>query len=264
MSGAGNLFFVIDNREYKLSQEEHSVFIKKIYDKSGFKAEGIMFLDNSQEYDFSVSFYNPDGTSGMMCGNGGRCAIEFALQKEFFSPKKNIVFNMAGVEYYGKIEDGIVSIIFPPIKSYKSNIKIEVNSDLNMVGDFIDNGTQHYCVNIDTIEKYKGSNIYDFPLQKIGSKVRWHNEFAPQGANFNIYYIAKNEILLRTYERGVEAETGACGTGAIATAYHSKKYGTKFPIKIIPPSKIPLFVDENSNGDIILKGHSEILDSFFI
>jgi diaminopimelate epimerase len=260
MSGAGNLFFVIDNRQYKIPEDRQGELIRLMYEQSDFQAEGIMFLDNSTENDFSVVFYNPDTSQGMMCGNGGRCAIDFANTMKFFEPKQNIAFEMAGVLYKGIIDNGEISIVFPKL-SLHTKKEILLDKIGSIRGDYIENGTQHYCVNIKDFPNYENQDISEFPIKEIGSTVRYHQDF-PTGVNFNIYSIKENEIILRTYERGVEAETGACGTGAIATAFASSGYGTKFPITIIPPSGLKLIISLGEDEEIILTGHTEILDSF--
>ncbi len=254
MSGAGNLFIVIDNNEVELDFRTAQRLVVPLCEKfksADFDSEGVMYICNSQKYDFEVWFFNPDGSSGMMCGNGGRCAVRYADKKRFINDIKNIRFYMANQEYEAKIIDNIISIFLPPIKS------IEALEDPKK-GFFIDNGTQHYCINI---LEYEDENLEQFPLNEIGPQMRYHERFAPLGTNFNIYQIEDEQtIRMRTYERGVEKETGACGTGAIAAAYSAKESECKFPIKVIPTSGIPIIVDfDYLKQKICLSGHAEII-----
>jgi diaminopimelate epimerase len=256
MSGAGNLFLVIDNSEKNLDFETaqlHVVPLCEKHETEDFTPEGVMYINNSDEYDFEVWFFNPDGSTGMMCGNGGRCAVRFAEKKGFISNKENVNFYMANQIYDASIIDDVVSIFLPPITS---NDKI----DKPIKGNFIENGTRHYVVNLSEYNNYE--EIGDFPLSEIGLEMRHHEKFAPSGTNFNIFQILDTQtIQMRTYERGVEKETGACGTGAIAAAYTAKEFGCIFPLKVIPTSGIPISIAFDSEKEkVILKGHAEIID----
>lgn len=256
MSGAGNLFLVIDNSEniYSYSKAQETVIdIHKNELKYDFTSEGIMFINKSDDFDFEVWFFNPDSSSGMMCGNGGRCAVRFAYEKKITHKQDDIIFKMAGEIYTANLNDEKISLYLPlPISIEEKSIMIGM--DMKLDGLFIQNGTEHFCVNIEDVENYN--------LAEIGPIVRYSKDFQPKGTNYNIFQILEDDIVqMRTYERGVEAETGACGTGAIAVAFAAQKLNMDFPIRIIPTSGIAIDVDINKNRTkVILSGHAEIID----
>lgn len=266
MSGAGNLFSVIDNRIYGFDIGKLISLAPILCGKNeinNFSTEGLIALQNSSEYNFMAEFLNPDGSYGAMCGNGGRCAVAFANTIKLTDNKKSVCFKMAGSVYSATInQDNTVSLEFPPLIEYKENITIKINN-LKILLDYLDVGADHVVINYDNINLNK--KFRDFDINELGRKIRFHNFFRPKGTNVNFFQIENNHtVQLRTYERGVEAETGACGTGTIATAIVcNRKYNLSFPIKIIPPSRIPLFVDVKYKGEnvetVILTGPAEIL-----
>ncbi len=260
MSGAGNLFVVLDNREYKLNFSALRELSKLLcnYDNS-FKAEGLIALGSSEKHDFSVNFFNPDGSSGMMCGNGGRAAVRFAVDYGFIdSSCKSTNFEMASFVYNAFIGD-FISLFFDFPIYFEQNKSVDID-DTSILGDFVDVGTQHfvYFKEYASIEEFDSMDILE-----LGKKIRFSQTFANVGANANFACKFGNTIYLRTYERGVEAETGACGTGAISTAYSLVKRGiVEYPVSIIPSSKEMLIIDEDKVlNKLILSGPARFLDN---
>ncbi len=264
MSGAGNLFTVIDNREYNFSKELLKR-LAKILCSAKFSTEGLLAINKSQVYDFDADFYNPDGSSGVMCGNGGRCSVLFAGKYNFIEDltKPIIKFSMADNIYQAKIENDVVSLHLPPPVEIKLNIKIEENFFSGLT-DYINVNTDHIVFEYSKINET--DDFFDFDLVKFAKPLRNLTKLFPDGTNVNVYYIdPNNNIHLRTFERGVEAETGACGTGAISTAIAIAIAGlAEFPVEIIPKSKKVLKIDcvghfpfEITN--MILQGSAEIL-----
>ena len=273
MSGAGNIFSVIDNRERiyppDLIRKYSNQICTKSYPQS--KTEGILLIEPSDEpkQDFSVKFFNPDGSFGMMCGNGGRCAVAFALEKGLFQPKNEpIKFDVWGQEYSAEIIGTKIKIIFPPPKLIIENKKIETETQY-FLGDFIDVGSPHFVVNFDIMSKGTNTNFSNFPITELGRLIRYHKDFLPDGTNVDIFKIHDDQIFLRTYERGVEAETGACGTGAIATAVSVfLKNPNRNSFEIIPTSKEKLKVvilhDDKKIKEIDLIGGFKFLGKYKI
>jgi diaminopimelate epimerase len=266
MSGAGNLFSVIDNRKYNFSDEQLirlSEILCNINSVNSFSAEGFLSISDSQEFDFEVKFYNPDGSTGMMCGNGGRCAIDFALTKIFKEKENDLVtFKMAGNIYQGAISDEGIRIILPAPKQIQFNKIIEIDYK-SIGGTYINVSSDHFVINFSDLKQF---NI-KFDKESINNfapKIRSHNDFGAKGTNVNIFRKVGDIVYLNTFERGVESITGACGTGAVSTAIHCHFIeNMNLPIMISPPSAIPLFIDfEKNEKDEILKiiliGHSEI------
>lgn len=239
LTGAGNDFVLIDK---KLNPEVSidSKLIMRICDRRfGVGADGLLIIDDGENIDFKMEYFNSDGSSGMLCGNGARCIIKYAD----FSGRingKNTKFTFNGEDFSGVLidEDIIKFKLHSPTK-LKQNFEIEIlNKNLNV--SFIDTGAHHVVVNIDdsinAIEK-----IELFPVEKFGREIRYSNYFQPLGTNVNFISIKDDIIYIRTYERGVEHETLACGTGAVASAIISVKEE-----KISTPAKL-----KTKGGDIL-------------
>jgi diaminopimelate epimerase len=248
MSGAGNLFSVIDNRIYHLPHDKLVKLSPLLCQRDNTKTEGLLVINNHKLYPFNADFFNPDGTYGAMCGNGARCVIKYFKEKLVIGTYSNIIkFFMCGSEYDGIYEGENIAIYFqPPIKIHKNiSVKLENVNLSDVEGSYVDVGSKHLVVNIKKQQQWKNIPIDNFDLMKIAPYFRYHKQFAPDGVNFNIYDVKdRNTIVLRTYERGVEAETGACGTGAISSALTSViNNETEFPVTVIPTSKIPVIVN---------------------
>lgn len=266
MSGAGNIFSVIDNREYNLDFQFLKEHASAFCNYMNLKTEGLIVVNPSGEnLDMLVDFFNPDGSFGAMCGNGGRCAAFFGREKEFFFNKSFIKFRMAGSEYSAQFNEDTVSLFLPPPLEIKFDLSLEFENQKFNFG-YYNVGSDHFVSNINVYTQ-QFDDFYKIDLNDISRKIRFHNSFAPRGVNVNFYFIGKDDsVYYRTYERGVEAETGACGTGAISTALHTiLKENLKFPVKLIPPSRIPLIVDSEIDetgqiSKIILTGEAKIIN----
>ena len=205
--GTGNDFIILDNRKkeyFNLNEEQ----VKKLCDrKFGIGADGLMLLNEHEDYDFEMKYYNSDGREGSMCGNGGRCLVKFA--KHMGINKNSYRFIAFDGEHEAQIdEDGIVSLHMqdvPRIKEY--------------FGDFVLNtGSPHY---VQLVRDVMTTDVY-----KKGRDIRYSKNFEQEGINVNFVENVDNEdkIIVRTYERGVEDETLSCGTGVTAAAlvcYHN-------------------------------------------
>lgn len=253
MSGAGNLFTVIEQNEYlKIDLKDISTLCGM---NSSLKStEGLMVLMPSKEYDFECLFFNPDGSTGMMCGNGARCIVRFAYDK-FNITKDKVTFLMSGSIYEGMITDQ-VTVFFEKEKMLEETL-ININGKSLQVG-YADVGSQHCILDSSVF----ANDIDNIEIDKIGRLVRYHDKFKPIGVNANFYQkINSNEVKLRTYERGVEAETGACGTGAISLALYLDKFTDyTLPISIIPSSGQKIIIDKK-NSKILLTGPAEYLEN---
>lgn len=236
MTGAGNYFTVIDNRIKNFDIEMGKKLAPILCsEENGFASEGLMFLNNNNsEFDFTCDYFNPDGSYGMMCGNGGRCVARLANKLIGFD-KKTIKFFMANNAYTAEFKISNIKLKLPaPVSiSEKSQIKIENDTfDYN----YVDLSSDHCVINV---EDLKSINVDD-----IGSKIRSHSSFAPNGTNVDFYEMKEGKAHLRTFERGVEKETGSCGTGAIATALIANKNNDiNFPIRVVPTSQNELIID---------------------
>jgi diaminopimelate epimerase len=206
--GCGNDFILFDNREGLFPASDRSLLKKLCHRQWGIGADGLILLEHSLKADFRMRIFNADGSEAEMCGNGMRCLAQFLNEKGYqqSSYKIETMQRLLTVE---QTIDGIsVQMGNPTNMSWNIPLKIE---DQECVIHFLNTGVPH------TILFVENSGKID--LKKWGPLVRFHPLFAPEGTNFNLVELkSPNEILLRTYERGVEDETLACGTGATAAA----------------------------------------------
>lgn len=243
--GAGNDFLIADNRDGHLSLSEE--VIRHLCDRhTGFGADGVMLLESGSGKDFNMVYFNPDGSGGMMCGNGGRCIVSFAADCGAVSPDSTIVFDAADGEHIASIpENGMKGEKTVRLKMKDvSGITAYPEED----GYFLDTGTRHYVKFV--------SGLADYPVLSEGPVLRHDSRFAPVGTNVNFVEVAGDPastvrtictakgdsstleaegqastvLAVRTFEKGVEYETLACGTGIVASAMASFVRG-------VPPSR---------------------------
>lgn len=215
MHGCGNDFIIMDNREDELQIIEMSNFIKKVCTrKFHIGANGLVLLEKSSITDFSMRYFNADGSEGEMCGNGARCIAKFAYENKIV--KKEMKFETLSGIYEAIVrEDGDVEINFPNI----SLSDVQLNLNLEMEGMFESYhfaivGVPHTVIFTKNIEMKSKKRFETWARQ-----IRYREDLFPQGTNVNIVHVRnEHEISIRTYERGVEEETYACGSGATASA----------------------------------------------
>ena len=232
MSGTGNDFVAIDNRNKLFTLQEMPEFVKQVCRrKFSVGADGIFFIENSENADFRWQFFNSDGSRAEMCGNGARCAASFAYRHGIASAKMCFETD-AGIIKAEVQADGSVRIEMTSPLDYRTDMKVNLDGSDYLV-NFVNTGVPHAVIFLDSV---------DVPVKKWGRKVRFHEHFQPAGTNANFVEVRReNEIKVRTYERGVEEETFACGTGAVASAiYAALLKDMASPIKV-----------ETSGGDIL-------------
>jgi diaminopimelate epimerase len=262
MSGAGNDFVVIDkqqNQTFSIDQK----FVQKICDRrNGVGADGLITIEDSSDYNFIMNYYNADGSTGSLCANGARCAIRFASQSGRLNDSK-AEFLSNDIKYKGEVKsDSEIKFYLNSPKKIKYNFKIKADEKL-FVAHFADTGSPHVIIDLNENEKFFNS-IEQVPVEKLGREIRYLSEFTPDGTNVNFIHVKDGVVHIRTYERGVEAETLACGTGSVAAAlicYVNHKL--PLPIEIIPKSKEKLFVNfdvENSKViNLSLTGPAKVI-----
>jgi diaminopimelate epimerase len=205
--GSGNDFIIIDNRNFKKMIKNRAEFSIN-YCKRGLSigADGVIFIENSSISDYKMVLFQPDGSEAEMCGNGARCVAKYAYLNGM-ADKDQKFETLAGIiEAYIIDEDVKVKLTSP--ENLKLNQKIEFDGQIFNY-DFINTGVPHTIIFND--------NIDNIDIKSIGRKIRFHKDFGKPGTNVNfVQVVSKNEIKIRTYERGVEDETLACGTGSTA------------------------------------------------
>lgn len=218
MQGAGNDFVVIDNRHERLSKQQIISIAPQLCDRHfGIGADGVIALEPAESNsDYTMFYRNADGTDAGMCGNGARCLALFASENGY---SKNLTFNVPS--YAKNSEDRHETIYEAQVKS-KNQVEIRFSiqpkiSEVSVEDDRVlkvHTGTEHVVLQLTDAELRNK----DLLLEK-GRKLRREPRFYPPGTNVNfIHSISKNTLFLRTYEKGVENVTLACGTGAIASA----------------------------------------------
>ncbi len=254
MTGAGNDFVLIDsalNKGISLTPEK----IKLLCDRRfGIGADGLLLITDSDDYSFMLDYFNADGYPGSLCGNGSRCAIHYAATSGR-AENGNLSFNCDGLDYSGKVieNEKILFNLNPPSK-IKRNFRIKAAEQM-VKAFFADTGSPHVVIFIsDILADPKNitsafNDIEKFPADKIGREIRYSKDFAPKGTNVNFILVKEDKIYIRTYERGVEAETLACGTGSVAAAVISALEGVvSTPVEVFTRGGI-LTIDFSVDGN---------------
>jgi len=215
MNGTGNDFIIVDNRESGIAKTEMAGIAKRLCHRQfAVGADGMIFIENTEGADFCWQFYNADGSEAEMCGNGARCAARYTFTKGI--TKKHMRF----LTLAGLIEAQIVG----------HNVKIRLTAPTDIVlGQSIEiDGAVREIDSINTGVPHAVHFVRDngaTPVKKWGRLIRHHKLFEPAGTNVNFVQLPENELHVRTYERGVEDETLACGTGAVASALIAALHG---------------------------------------
>ncbi len=256
MSGTGNDFIIIDHRNLTIPFEQQSKFARRVCRRM-FSAggDGIILIENSHETDFRWQFYNGDGSVAEMCGNGARCAARFAY-KNGIASKKMRFETIAGIIEAEICDKEDVKIRMTDPFDFRDGLEVELDG-VNHRAVHINTGVPHVVIFVDE---------HDVPVNQWGAEVRFHELFQPAGTNVN--FVSKrgaDEIQVRTYERGVEDETRACGTGAVASAIiASKKKLVGSPVSVVTSGGERLTIEFEKNEDscaenVFLKGPARII-----
>jgi len=253
LTAAGNDFVLIDNRKNIIRDKNYQTLAKKLCNrKYSIGGDGLILLERSILRDFKMRYFNSDGSYASMCGNGGRSIAKFAYDLGIVDLK--MVFETdAGIvnaEILTEDKNRVKLDLYDP-KDLTEDIKIEIEGKGFNV-DFINTGVPHVVMFIDDIE--------NIDVVKYGKIMRFHKVFAPKGANINFVKVVRgNTLIVRTYERGVEDETLACGTGITACGIISVLKGfVKSPVNVIAKGGDRLSVSlKNLSGkvsDVMLEG----------
>ncbi len=256
MQATGNDFVVINRRVHSPQSIVHSLpkLAKKLCDRRfGIGADGLLLLEKSKKCDFRMRIFNPDGSEPEMCGNGLRCVAAFA-HKNKIAPANMSVETKTGI-LNAKVTKDKVRINMTQPSSIKLGLDISIE-EKNYQVHYADTGVPHLVYYVDDL---KNVDVYN-----LGRKMRYHPLFKPKGANVNfINPSGKDALNIRTYERGVEAETLACGTGAVASAIISSIIkAMKSPIKVYTRGgllKIYFKKQNNKFKNVFLEGEARVV-----
>jgi len=266
-SGAGNKFIILDNLDNLIT--DHTKKVLELMSKNeNEEMDGVIFLEKSSVGDFRMNYFNRDGSGNALCGNGLRCTVRY-INDNNISDKKYLIIEAVSNTYQCNIlEDGEILIAFPPPKKIRTQFNLKVHfvewwQSLNV--SFVDVGSPHIIVFIDEIEKPKVKNPDEVEVMEWGRDIRMHKDLMPEGANVNFVDIIskeKGEIAVRSYERGVERETLASGTGAISSAIVSNLTREVVqPVKVLTKSgnylTVGFEVVDNKIKNLTLAGPAE-------
>ncbi len=209
MSGTGNDFILIDHRIPCVPREEQPQFVRKICRRRfSVGADGVFFIEPSDTVDFRWRFYNADGSEAEMCGNGARCVARYAYLNNIAARKMSFE-TLAGIVRAEICEDDEVQVQLTPPADLRLGLSIHMAGKKHELF-FINTGVPHAILFTEDEEP---------PVAEWGAEIRHHPMFKPEGTNVNfVCLLGENRLGVRTYERGVEEETRACGTGAVAAA----------------------------------------------
>jgi len=216
MHGSGNDFVLIDHRERFIPEAEQPRFARRVCHRQlGAGADGLILIEATPTANFRWRFYNADGSEPEMCGNGGRCAARFAVMNGI-APAELAFETLAGI-IRAEVKGRRVKLLMAGVGDCLLGQTIPLK-DTTLLGHFLKVGVPHVAVPVADLEAA--------PVTGWGRAVRFHPMFAPAGTNVNFIQVeGPHALRIRTYERGVEDETLACGTGATAAALIAARLG---------------------------------------
>jgi len=255
MVAAGNDFIVIDHTQnIHIAEEDLSSFVlKNCRRQFGVGADGVLLLERSIEADFRMRIINPDTSEVSMCGNGIRCAARYAYLVGY-QPEKMTIETGAGILGAEIIEDEVkVRMIDPEGLTLNQEIALD---DKVIEGHFVNTGVEHVVIFVD--------DISGVDVAKMGAKIRHHVNYSPKGTNVNFVEVGgSGDIRVRTYERGVEDETYACGTGSTASAIISglvKNTSSPTKVETSGGAVLTIFFDKSEGvaGHVYMQGDARV------
>lgn len=256
MSGSGNDFILIDNRDNKLNGYNlPELAIALCRPKYSVGADGLIIIEKSNRSDFKWRFFNADGTEAEMCGNGGRCAARLAYILGICNSRINFE-TKAGI-IRAKVEENLVKLEMPPPTQIELNKTLKLDYG-QIAFHFINTGVPHTVI---FLEK----ELENLEIKQLGKEIRFHPHFQPSGTNVDfVQKVSENGIKIRTYERGVEDETLSCGTGAVAASLicHCLNM-VNAPVKVYTKSgevlEVSFIVEIGGFKEVFLKGGARLV-----
>ena len=204
---SGNDFILVDNREKLITNAK--AFAQRVCDRHhGIGADGVLLLEPSLRADFFMRIVNSDGSEAEACGNGYRCVGLFVNQVLHMRPVMDFETLVGNV--HAEVSGNVIKVQTIPPSGYKHNLLVKLGKQ-SLKADFINTGVPHVVIFSEGLD--------ELPVKELGRTIRYHHDFKPKGTNVNFVEITgPSHLRIRTYERGVEDETLACGTGSIAAA----------------------------------------------
>ncbi|HEX8154351.1 MAG TPA: diaminopimelate epimerase [Thermoanaerobaculia bacterium] len=255
MAGGGNDFVVIDNRDRRIA--DAGELTRRICTRAvSVGADGLILVEPSVRATFRMRYYNSDGGLSDFCANGTRCAARFAFLN-VIAPRKMTIETDAGIVSAEVGEHGWVTLTLPTPHKFTLERPLEINGR-NVTGSFILVGVPHYVVFVD--------DVWSLDVVKIGKLIRHHRDLVPDGgANANFVAVRDpHSIEVRTYERGVEAETLSCGSGVVASVSTAALFGqVESPVSVLTRSGVTFEVSFRKEGrdlhELRLRGDARLV-----
>lgn len=240
MHGASNDFLVVDDRQLTFPAHDAQWLAAVMSRRTGVGSEGILLIQPSTKADFRMRFFNPDGGEVDMCGNGARCIARLACEIGA-APACMRIETAAGL-LDAEVEGDQVRLHLYEPKDWRMGRTLVIDGT-SYAYDFVNSGVPHVVIEV--------PDLTAVDVQRLGAAIRYHEDFAPKGTNANFIQITGPDALrVRTYERGVEGETLACGTGMVACGLLAGRSGrVKAPVKVMPASGDVLEVGFTATGD---------------
>jgi diaminopimelate epimerase len=260
MSGSGNDFIIIDNRDLSLDVGDLSEFARRICRRNiSVGADGLLVIEPSGVADFKWRFFNSDGSMAEMCGNAARCVARFAYMKGI-AGNHMCWETIAGV-ISAEVNDDIVKAKLTEPSALEADIQIKTDGKTFIV-DSVNTGVPHAVVFLDDLDRCDVHNH--------GRLIRYHERFAPRGTNADFAAIIdSHKIMVRTYERGVEDETLACGTGCVASVLAAASRNmVETPVDVVVKSgetlRVHFLKEEERFSEIYLEGRVRMVYHGFL
>ena len=260
MSGSGNDFILIDNRDDVVAEAHMPRLVQRACRRrESVGADGAIFVVRSKQYDFAWRFFNADGGEAEMCGNGGRCVSRFAYLKGIAGPE--MTFDTLAGPISARVNGRVVKVLMPKPQKMMMDVAVDYGAEWQSC-DFVNTGVPHVVVAVNDLENH--------PVFREGREIRYHQRFSPEGTNANFMtLLGPDELAVRTYERGVEDETLACGTGAIASALMAvRRKLVKPPVRVhtrggevLTIHLNPESIDGKPGQQVWLEGNTSIIYS---
>jgi len=255
IQGSGNDFILIDNRRGVLKGKNLRDLAMTVCDRHySVGADGLIVILPSKKADFKWRFFNADGSEAEMCGNGARCAARFAHLRKI--AKKTMAFETLAGIIRAQVMPTTVKVQLTGASGQRMNISVPLENGLRM-GHFIDTGVPHLA--------YLSKDLENEDVERIGRITRYHELFKPAGTNVDFVQIqGRHRLRIRTYERGVEGETLACGTGAVAAALIAGSLGAvSSPVEVQTRGREKLIVSFEREAEkfntIHLEGEAQVI-----
>ncbi len=248
MTGSGNNFVLVDNRQELVGPDGLAAWARAVcHPTQGVGADGLILLqqDPQHEVDFAWRFFNKDGSEPEMCGNGSRCAVRYAVEQGL-AGRETAFRTRAGVIRGWLLDNGEVRVQLTDPVGYQAQVNVDLAGETHHAA-VINTGVPHAVIEVPDTEAVD--------VRRRGRAIRHHPVFGPRGTNVNfVQVLGAGELIIRTYERGVEDETMACGTGCVAAGITMTLAGrTTQPVRLHTRGGEVLTVDFARDGAVVTR-----------